>query len=234
VALGTAFDVSCAPKSSKATLTVVEGTVKVQAKAGDQVIKAGEAIHLANGAATDRQQVYNLMEATQWVDEILVMKGRDNPELARRMNDMFALLGEQKMNFMAEAEIRRLGDHCVIPLTRYMQSDLSKNKDRNRHAAARIVADVATTSSIPELINLLSDDDGEVRFHAARALARLTGSQSGRPEEWRDQSLLVCMPRIQTWHEWWEKNKSRYPGADHDAVKPVEVVKKQLETKGKG
>jgi ferric-dicitrate binding protein FerR (iron transport regulator) len=244
VAMGTAFDVTCSPKESKATLTVVEGSVKVAAKSGsasgEEVLKAGETIDLAGGGAFgDKKQVQNLMQATQWVDEILVMKGRDNQELARRMNHLFAMLGQDKMNYMAEEEIRRLGDHCVVPLTRYIESDLSKGRDRNRHNAARLVADVATTSSIPELINLLADRDGEVRYHAARALQRLTGdaaqaTASARPQEWRDQSLMQCTPMIDQWHAWWDKNKSRYPGADPDAVKPVDVAKGATEIKGKG
>jgi HEAT repeat protein len=104
-----------------------------------------------------------------------------------------------------------------------------------RREAARIVADVATSWAIPELINLLNDPDGDVRYAAAQALQRLTGqSLNRRPEQWRDQEYMTCVPTIQTWHSWWEKNKTRYPGADADAVKPIEVVKKSVEPKGKG
>jgi hypothetical protein len=234
VALGTAFDFSCPTDSPKATLTVVEGSVKAQSKSGDAVIKAGESIEVSGGRFGDKKQEYNLMRATRWVDEILVLKGRDNPELARRMNDLFAQLGEQKMNFLAEEEIRRLGDHCVVPLTRYVQSDRSKGNDPSRHAAARIVADVATTSSIPELINLLADRDGEVRYHAARALARLTGSRLGQPEQWRNETLIQCEPRIEEWHTWWDKNKTRFPGADPDAVKAIVFDKQTPQIKSKG
>jgi len=125
-----------------------------------------------------------------------------------------------------------------VPLTRYIQSDRSQKTgdDRTkRKEAARIVSDVATTASIPELINLLADNDGDVRYAAARALQRLTGQTYGlRPEQWRDQPLLTCAPAVERWHGWWEKNKGMFPGADPDAVKPVEVVKKQPELKGKG
>jgi len=227
-ALGTAFDVTCAP--GKATLTVVEGSVKVDA-AGKQndVVRGGEALTVADGHFADKRQVENLMRATQWVDEILVMKGRDNPELARRIDDIFAQLGHEKMWYMQAQEVRRLGDHCVIPLTRYIESDRSKrtpDDEIKRREAARIVADVATTWAIPELINLLSDNDGEVRYAAAKALQRLTGQSLGRrPEEWRDQSLMSCNNTIAQWHAWWEQNKSHFPGADPDSVKPVELFK---------
>jgi hypothetical protein len=45
---------------------------------------------------------------------------------------------------------------------------------------------------------------------------------------------MTCTPTIETWHTWWEKNKTRYPGADADAVRPLQVVKKEVEPRGKG
>lgn len=238
-ALGTAFDVACAPGSKAATLTVVEGSVKCAGREGESVVKGGEALRVADGRLEDKRQVESLMRATQWVDEILVMKGRDNAELAKRIDDIFAQLGHDKMWYMNAQEVRRLGDHCVVPLARYIGSERSQRTEDDRmkrKEAARIVADVSTTASIPELINLLADHDGDVRYAAARALQRLTGGTQGlRPEQWRDQSPLACAPAVGQWHTWWEQNKGRFPGADPDAVKPVEVVKQQPgEVKGKG
>jgi ferric-dicitrate binding protein FerR (iron transport regulator) len=235
-ALGTAFDVTCQP--GKATLTVVEGSVKVESAGNQDVIAGGETVTVADGRFGDKKQVDNLMRATQWVDEILVMKGRDNPELARRIDDIFAQLGHEKMWYMNAQEVRRLGDHCVVPLARYIQSDRSKNNpddQMKRREAARIVGDVATTWAIPELINLLADNDGDVRYAAASALQRLTGQSLGRrPEQWRDQTWMTCAPTIDQWHGWWDQNKQQFPGADPDAVKPVEVAKKEAPPKGKG
>jgi hypothetical protein len=85
------------------------------------------------------------------------------------------------------------------------------------------------------LINLLADSDGEVRYPAARALQRLTGQSLGRqPEQWRDQSWMTCTPTISQWHGWWEENKGKFPGADPEGVKPVEITKQQLLPKNKG
>jgi ferric-dicitrate binding protein FerR (iron transport regulator) len=235
-ALGTAFDVTCQP--GKATLTVVEGSVKVEAAGDENVIRGGEALTVSDGRFGDKKTVDNLMRATQWVDEILVLKGRDNPELARRIDDIFAQLGHEKMWYMQAQEVRRLGDHCIVPLTRYIQSDRSKSnasEEMKRREAARIIGDVATTWAIPELINLLADNDGEVRYSAAQALQRLTGQSLGRrPEQWRDQPWMACAPSIDQWHNWWEQNKAKFPGADPDAVKPVEVVKKEVVPNKKG
>jgi len=237
-ALGTAFDVACAPGSKAATLTVVEGSVRCAGREGESVVKGGEAVRVADGRLEDKRQVESLMRATQWVDEILVMKGRDNAELAKRIDDIFAQLGHDKMWYMNAQEVRRLGDHCVVPLTRYIGSERSQKTEDDRmkrKEAARIVADVSTTASIPELINLLADNDGDVRYAAARALQRLTGGTQGlRPEQWRDQSPLACAPAVGQWHTWWEQNKGRFPGADPDAVKPVDVAKAPTELKQKG
>jgi anti-sigma factor RsiW len=235
-ALGTAFDMTC--NSAQTTCTVVEGSVKMESAGNQNIIKGGETLTLADGRFSEKKPVENLMRATQWVDEILVLKGRDDPELTSRINDIFAQLGHEKMWYMDASEVRRLGDHCVIPLTRYIQSDRSnatQMDEMKRREAARIIGDVATTWAIPELINLLADADGDVRYPAARALQRLTGQNLGStPEEWRDHSFAACTPSINKWHTWWNENKSHIPGTDPDAVKPIEVVNKIPEPKGKG
>lgn len=227
-ALGTGFDVRCS--SQEAVLTVAEGSVRVNGAGGEAIVRKGEMLTISAGQLADKRTVQSLMQATAWVDEILVMKGRDNPELSRRVDDIFAQLGQSKMWYMQAQEVRRLGDHCVVPLSRYIQSERSKNSDQQhkRRQAADIIADVATSSSIPELINLLNDPDGEIRYSAARALRRLTGEDQGfSAEQWRDVAYMGCVPSIVRWHGWWEKNKTMFPGADPAGVKSVEVMKEK-------
>jgi hypothetical protein len=58
------------------------------------------------------------------------------------------------------------------------------------------------------MIDLLSDDDGEVRFYAARALVRLVNQNMGHaPEAWRNQKFA-----LDDWNKWWQEHKDRYPG----------------------
>jgi len=112
---------------------------------------------------------------------------------------------------MYEDEIKALGDHCVLPLTRYVQSSLSANDIRKRHQAARILTEMAQPWSIPYMIELLKDNDGEVRFYSARALQRLVGHGMGRtPEEWRAQ---LRTNTLNEWTQWWANNKERYPAS---------------------
>jgi hypothetical protein len=138
------------------------------------------------------------------------------------MNDILAQLGQAKLAHLYEEEIRRLGDHCVLPLVRFLESSRSQGDERKRVRAASIVADAAQPRSIPLLIELLADENPEVRFHAARGLERLTARDQGRPPaQWQSESWASCAPTHRAWQEWWETNRNRYPGA-------VELKRPQL------
>jgi ferric-dicitrate binding protein FerR (iron transport regulator) len=209
-ALGTQFDLARQP--DEAVLTVLQGKTRVEAGEKTEVVAAGQGAKIANGhmLATRKLQDWDLVRATRWVHEILVLKGRDNPELEKRVDDLMAQIGDTKMAALTEPEIRSLGDHCVLPLTRFIQSDRSRKPglQRRREEAARILTDLAPPWSIPDLIQMLSDSDGAVRFYAARGLQRLTTETQGcNPEEWRDQRK----PKTQKdWLVWWQENKDRF------------------------
>lgn len=230
-ALGTQFDLAAKPQA--AVLTVVEGSVRVNGGGDQETLQSGERVTVEGGRLGGKTAVRDLALATRWVNEILVMKGRDNPELAKRIDDLFAQIGQQKMGFMFEEEIRALGDHSVIPLTKYIESERSENDPSGRAIAARIVSDVAPQWAIPNLIGLLQSNDGEVRFYAAAGLKRLTGHDFGRqPEQWRTDELMVCQPTATQWRAWWANNRDRYPGTPPTELpepKEMPVVKKRTE-----
>src|SRR5579862_5324941 len=110
---------------------------------------------ISRPASCQPQPVRDLARASKWIEEILVLKDRDNPELIGHVDDLLAHLGEEKMAFMYEDEIRALGDHCVLPLTRYIESARSAGQTARRRSAAGIVADSAQPWCIPYLIELL-------------------------------------------------------------------------------
>src|SRR5207237_776898 len=191
--------------AQSATLTVVEGSTRVKGKGGERVVSSGNQIKITSGTPGEAEAVSSLPVATRWVNELLMMKGRDTEELHKRVDRLLAAIGNEKMSYMYEDEIKALGDHCVLPLTRYVQSPLSANDPRKRHQAARICSEMAQPWSIPQMIELLSDDDGEVRFYAARALLRLAGNGMGHnPEDWRRQKFAKA---IDDWQEWWQDHK---------------------------
>ena len=207
-ALGTEFDI--AADAQQATLTVVEGSTRVKGNGAERTVSYGSQIHIVAGTPGEAEVVASLPVATRWVNELVMMKGRDSQEMQKRVDMLLASIGNEKMMYMYEDEIKALGDHCVLPLTRYIQSPLSTGDQHKRHQAARICTEMAQPWSIPQMIELLSDSDGEVRFYAARALQRLAVQNMGRsPEDWRGQKFVNTLDK---WNKWWQENKDRYPG----------------------
>jgi hypothetical protein len=216
------FDLQAQPNRAK--LTVLEGSVTANTGSSQTTINSGQQLLCPDGHLDRPKPIDDLASATSWVDEILVLKGRDNPELNHRIDDLLAQIGATKMDFLYEQEIRGLGDHSVLPLIRYIESERSAGQEFKRAEAAQIVADVATPRNIPELLGLLGDENGDVRAAAAAALQRLTGQTLGRtPQKWHDDSLFLCQPSQQAWQHWWQLNHDNFPGA---ATQPTVVVKK--------
>jgi ferric-dicitrate binding protein FerR (iron transport regulator) len=212
-ALGTIFDVQSS--STQAVLTVVQGTTRVNGRGPEELVEKGFSARIVGGLVAERRPVHDLVLATSWVKEILVLKGPEDQELAALLDDLFARLGEGKMTHLSENEIVSLGDHCVVPLTRYIQSDRSQGKPYQRVEAARILQKISKSWSIPYLIDLLSDQNGEVRYWAAKGLERLTGglNQGVKPEEWRKEPASGSRaPAIERWKSWWKENRKDYPG----------------------
>jgi hypothetical protein len=212
-ALGTRFDVQRKP--DRVVLAVLEGSTRLsEGASNEQVVSQGEAVSLANRKITPVEASKALDQAARWITDILVLKGQDNPELNARVNDLFAQIGEGKMAFLRENELKALGDRCVIPLTKYLESPRSAGQTFKCQEAARVVADVAQPWCIPYLIELLDNPDGEVRSAAATALRRLTNEDQGRTSgQWRDQPKEAGAEAVEAWRTWWERNKVRYPNA---------------------
>jgi hypothetical protein len=206
------FDLVCRPPET--FLTVARGAADLSCAAGGEKVNSGESARVVDGTVTERGRIGDVVLATRWVNEILVRKGRDDAEVNQRVNDLLAQIGESKLSNLYEEEIRSLGDSCVLPLLRYLQSERSKDQEFKRLEAARILSDIAPPWSIPELIELLADDDNRVRGFAATGLTRLTGYTQGlSPEQWRSTPWAGCKSTYQQWQAWWLENKHRFPGA---------------------
>ena len=211
-ALGTQFDLLHGAEQSR--LTVVSGRTRVNAGSRSCEVAGGQYLDLSPDLLSEPQTRpnYQLLQATGWVTEILRLKGHGNPELTRRIDDLFAHIGEAKLGHLPEEEIRLLGDHCVLPLTRYLQSERSRGNAPKRQQAARILADLAQPWSIKDLIGLLEDSDREVRSRAAAGLKRLTGNAFGlEPAQWRTAAPAACDGATASWQQWWQINQFRCP-----------------------
>jgi transmembrane sensor len=212
------INLSCQP--GQTVVTVVEGSARVESGDHSTRLVAGQSAQIIEGRLSEVQRGDPLL-VTAWINELLASKGPDDPEFTARMNDILAQLGQAKMSYLYEEEIRRLGDNCVLPIVRFLESSRSQGNEPRRVRAASIVADVAQPRSIGLLIELLSDDNPQVRGHAARGLQRLTARDFGRPAaQWESDSWASCAPTYQAWQQWWEKNRDRYPAASGSAAPP--------------
>jgi hypothetical protein len=207
-ALGTRFDIQC--KVSETVLTVVEGVTQVAGREGKELgrIEVGETAKIVQGRLTEKNKVGQLELATRWINEILALKGPDNEEFKKRIDSLMAQLGETKMSYLCEEEIVALGDHCVVPLSKFIQSDLARNDQAKRINAARILQKIAPRWAAGELIRNLENKEPEVRYWMAKALERLTRESRGlKPEDWRNLPQSSRQNALKEWQEWWDENR---------------------------
>lgn len=194
----------------KAQVTTAGGEVSLKTRDGSRWLKSGETATITEGrVATSRAR--NQLLASSWMAPLLVSKGHADRDLQQRVDQLLARIGESKLSSLYEHEIRGLGEYCVLPLLRYLQSPKSKPQSFKRSKAMRIVADLAPSWAIGDLIGLLDNADPDVRFLAATALFRLT-EQTHRcpPTSWRAASP-ECKQARTDWLQWWTSNRSRFP-----------------------
>jgi anti-sigma factor RsiW len=221
------LDVARVADAATATVTVVAGAAQVndgQGKAATTV-RGGESLRVcATPAGVDPlptfacEPVDDPLKATRWLDDLLVLLPPDDPELLTRVDALLTrIVAERSKRTVTpgpiESDVRARGVAWAAPIARYALNHLSAPSDADRakrRAAARLLADLAPSSCIGDLIPLLADEDGEVRFHTAAALNRLTGQTLGfSPDQCaatpRDDAPVVA------WRNWWAANRAQHP-----------------------
>ena len=222
------FDVAC--ETNAATVTVVAGYAQVSGQGQATTVRGGESLRV-RGAASQPiyvcEAVTDPIEATRWLDDLLVLLPPDDPELLARVDGLLTRIVGERSGPAAtpspsgepgpiEHDVRARGQLWAAPMARYAANHLSAPAEADRlkrRAAARLLGDLAPPSCVGDVIPLLADDDGEVRFHAAAALNRLTGQTLGFPPD-----RCAATPRdpaaIAAWQQWWMRNRARYaPGS---------------------
>lgn len=210
--------VSSVDEKGQVRLTAARGPVEVHSGGSRQNVPPGKTVTLAGGAFAEVPHHEDALLAAKWIDSLLIRKSPADPELLARVDSLLAQIGEAKASYLYERELRALGEHCVLPLLRYVQSPLSADATSQRRKAMRIACDLAPSWAVGELIPLLADRDGDVRFEAASTLRRLTGESQGRePADWRSP-WENCTPTFTAWQSWWKDNEQRYPAPEFAKV----------------
>jgi hypothetical protein len=222
---GSRLDFTCAPAGS--VLTAVHGPAKMTDRRGAETqVPAGESVTIVDGLLSGRSAAGDVLLATGWLNDLLLLKGRDDPELTARVNELLSRINTETATTRPSATpgvpapgvpgpveqfVRVQGDQWSGPLACYVQSPESRADRSKRLTAARLLSDLAPPWAIPDLITLLGDRDGEVRFHAATALHRLTGQTLGvSPAACATDSGAAVELTQKKWQAWWEQNKGRY------------------------
>jgi len=205
--------VDCQPDGVR--LIVVGGEVNVQTGVTSTRVDAGNQVRIVKGKLENGPEHCDPMLETAWVNSVLALNGGESRELDSRVQQLLAKVGAAKLSLLYEDELRRLGDDGVPPLLAYLASTQETPDTTQRVTAARIVADVAQLRWIASLIELLTDANAEVRFHAARCLERLTGRTQGlAAEAWQTKSSSERAEAHDAWVRWWAANRDRYPAVD--------------------
>ncbi len=213
--------ISTVSERGEIRLTAARGEVELRAGEAKRKLPRGDTVTIQGGQFMLLPHQEDALLAATWIDTLLVRKGHADPELLARVDGLLASIGHAKASMLYEQELRGLGEHCVLPLLRYVQSDISTQERPQRQKAIRIVADLAPPWAVGDLIPLLADADAEVRFQAAAALRRLTGQDHGRePQAWRNP-WTDCTPTFVMWKSWWRDNERRYPMPDFAKAVPV-------------
>lgn len=180
------------------------GETELQTLQARQRLKPGECASIVDGQIVCAPEATDPLLAAAWVNTLLARKGSDDGELAQRIGEMLAQVGRSSAY---EQEIRGLGENAVPGLLREVQASESHER---RLTAMRLLADLASSATVPELIELLASDDAELRVLAATALQRLTGQTHGRlPEQWRENAEGRAAS-LETWRQWWQRNRDKY------------------------
>jgi hypothetical protein len=188
------------------------GETELQTPRGSQRLKPGQRAAVVNGQIVKSPGEFDPILEAGWVHALLVRKGSNDAELARRIDALLSQLGRGK-DERYEQQIRGLGEYAVPSLLRIVQSPQSKAEpeSQRRLTAMRLASELAPSWAVPELIGLLADDDPEVRFFAATALLRLTGLDQGRPpDQWRE-GAEKCSEALQRWQKWLASKRDQYP-----------------------
>jgi ferric-dicitrate binding protein FerR (iron transport regulator) len=212
------FAVDCRPPGAR--LIVVDGPVSVHTAEKSVEVEPGKQVRIVDGKLEEPKWCDPSLE-TAWVNSVLALRSSQHPELVERVNQLLANVGAAKLSLLYEDELRRLGDDGVPPLLAYLASTRETPNVAQRATAARIVADVGGARWIADLIELLTDANADVRFHAARGLERLTGRNQGcDARTWQTQSWGTCEGAHQKWLNWWAENHDRYPATRRDIPAP--------------
>lgn len=152
--------------SDVATKVKLPGRDELSMSPGDWVASSFTSSPLAKGRL-DR------LQETAWQLPLLVLRPTEDQELQSLLHSMLVHLGETKIQYFYEDQIRELGAPGTLPLLAFVKAERSRTDPAVRERAMRIIADLAPESTREDLIQLCSDSDRRIAEYARLGLQRL-------------------------------------------------------------
>lgn len=171
------------PNRELSCLDVAPTSAEIRLPETTCMIQPGQCVTFASGSPRPEQtHQANPSEATQWQLPLLVLHNPHDLELQHRLTAMLARMGQSKMTYMYEDQIRKLGPAGAIPLLAYVRSPESRQDPPLRRRAMELVTKMATADAVASLEDLKQDDDPMIAKLAARALTRLQPDRRESPD----------------------------------------------------
>jgi hypothetical protein len=166
------------PDHAMACMDVASTPAEIKTPTTSRTIQPGEDVTFdGTQAGAEKVRHSNPMQATSWQLPLLVLRSPDDSELRMRLLGALQSIGQTKVSYMHEDQIRQLGPAGAIPLLAYVNSPESRQQVSLRQRAMRLASEMAAPSSLPEFEALLKDEDPIVREFANRALMRFQPSR---------------------------------------------------------
>lgn len=170
------------PNRELSCLDVAPTSAEIRLPETTCMIQPGQCVTFASGSPRPEQTYQaNPSEATQWQLPLLLLHNPHDLDLQHRLTAMLAKMGQSKMTYMYEDQIRKLGPAGAIPLLAYVRSPESRQDPPLRRRAMELVTKMATADAVASLEDLQRDDDPIIAKLAARALTRLQPDRRESP-----------------------------------------------------
>jgi len=158
---------------------------------------------LASAIAAGFALAFILFESPTWL-----RLNRD--DVSERVHAAMEEWKQGDASYESELRLRSQGPASVGPLADVVRTWTGNPNDAKRLDATRMLCDLAETSHIPTLIELLGDTSSEIRSLAVASLVRLTGRDGVDPLGPTLAQTTTCSNPQVEWQQWWDKNKELF------------------------
>lgn len=178
-------------------VSCLDGLAQVVSPAGQLRLQGGRQVEFGRGGPGEIGALPFAGTITNWMTPMVLMQ-RDDSELRARVGQMLQAYLEGTHRDPAEAELRRLGGHCVPRLFEAIEA-MAASALRER--TARLLAEVADYGHAVWLVALLERGDAATRAIAFTGLVRITGAGVEDETFWRDAGDAEREAAAARWRE---------------------------------